>query len=63
LITESETRALSNRADAALAPPFLYRFPLGLLILASVLVVGVPFALVRRRLLDRGASPTSLFST
>lgn len=41
------------------AVPFLYRVPLGLLILGFVLTVGTPVAWVRRRALDRQAPETS----
>ena len=63
VITESQARVFANSTGTRVAAPFLYRFPLGLVVLAFILVVGVPFAALRRRMLDRDAPPTSLFST
>ena len=48
------------RPETLRAPPLEYRYPMGLVALAVVLVLGLPVAIIRRRVLNRAAGERSL---
>jgi hypothetical protein len=58
-IPEAEANRLS---EARVGVPFFYRHPVGLLVIGFVLVLGVPTAILRRRMLDKASPPQSILS-
>jgi hypothetical protein len=58
-ISEIEAVRIAKEYGFVLAPPFSYRVPSGLLVISVIGVLGVPTALLRRRML-RTSAPSTL---